>query len=172
MVAATLSREEAMAALDDVGADRLMLSDSGRYLGVVHRDQIVALPAGSLVTPTFAATGSAPHLAIDQLEQLDEISAADLETLALLVGGGVGLVVVRDGRPAGFLGWEALADALPALTDSAERGGTLDGTPESPARCYICRRCDPPLRRLPRSGREPPLCPADLLHGRMEREVV
>jgi hypothetical protein len=119
-----------------------------------------------------AATAAAPHLVVDQLDELGDLAVADVVTLALLVGDGAGVLVVCGGRPSGFLPWEALADALPELASSVMPSRGLYGIPDSPARCYVCRRCDPPLRRLPRSGYGPPDCPADLLHGQMEREVV
>lgn len=170
-VASSVHREEALAELDKLGVDSLMLSDSGQYLGVVRRDRIIALAAGSLVTPAAAAAETVPRFWVDDRVQFNEVTVEDVEVMALVVGPASGLVV-DDGTRPGFLPWEALADALPVPADAGERSAGLDGTPDSPVRCYICRRCDPPLRRLPRQGREAPLCPVNLLHGRMEREVV
>lgn len=161
-------REEALAELARHGAGRLMLTDAGQYLGVVSKDRIAALATGSLVTP---AAETVPRVWVDDMAELNAVTVADVEVMALLVGPASGLVV-DDGTRPGFLSWEALADALPVLADNAQRSKGLDGTPNSPPRCYVCRRCDPPLRRLPRQGWEAPVCPVNLLHGRMEREVV
>jgi hypothetical protein len=170
-LATAAQREQALAVLDELDTGTLLLTDSGRYVGVVHRDQIIAVPAGSPLAPAIEVAEAVPRFWVDGLAQLSDLTSADLEVLALLVGSGSGLVV-EDGTQAGFLPWESLADALVVPGDTGERDAGLGGTPDSPVRCYICCRCDPPLRRLPRRGREAPVCPANLMHGLMERETV
>ncbi|GHB68471.1 hypothetical protein GCM10010347_43300 [Streptomyces cirratus] len=152
----------------------IRLTDRVRPLAVLATDPETpgrGRPACAPVSPAADRAHDAPRLHVDHMSDLDDLTIGEAEALALLAADGTdGLVIVQDGRPVGLLPWDDLADALPLRTDESERPG--GGIPMTPARCYVCRHCDPPVRRLPRSGRESPVCPEDLRHGPMEREVT
>ncbi|MFK0259378.1 hypothetical protein [Streptomyces sp. NPDC090445] len=174
-------RDTALAVLDAAAAHHAVLDHGGRpggcpgrrYSGPLDRTRLADLPPAAPVGLLADHARASPRLHIDGLSELDGLTVPEAEALALLAAVGTeGLVLFQDGRPVGFVPWDDLADVLPLPTDEPERsGGGLGGTPMSPARCYVCRHCDPPVRRLPRSGRDLPVCPVDLRHGPMEREA-
>ncbi|MFF8293278.1 hypothetical protein ACF068_29235 [Streptomyces sp. NPDC016309] len=194
-------RDEALAALDAAGAGYAVVDHSlpghrasghaesgyaetgrpapgrprpgsgARCSGAFSRALLAGLPAGSPVGACADRAPVSPVLHVDRPSDLDDLTVGEAEALALLASDGTeGLVIVQGGRPVGFVPWLDLAEALPFPADEQERPG--GGIPMTPARCYVCRRCDPPVRRLPRAGRERPVCPVDLRHGPMEREAT
>ncbi|MFF3859480.1 hypothetical protein [Streptomyces sp. NPDC002209] len=165
-------RAAALAALDAAGARWAVLDHRGRYFGTLSRTQLAGLPDAATVSVLADRAQASPRLHIDEPSQLHALSVREAEALALLAAVDTeGLVLLQGGHPVGFVPWDDLADVLPLAIDEPERSGGLGGTPITPVRCYVCRHCDPPVRRLPRSGRELPVCPLDLRHGLMEREV-
>jgi hypothetical protein len=83
-----------------------------------------------------------------------------------------GLIVYRDQQVKGVIPQETLDDALPLsdipLPDTRRE---LYGNPLTPARAYICHKCEqddpPPPILLPSQGDSAPTCPKHWRHGAM-----
>ncbi|MFI6290806.1 hypothetical protein ACIBEJ_04435 [Nonomuraea sp. NPDC050790] len=133
-------------------------------LATVTRDgRVVAVVEGG---------GPEPPLVVVELDG-DRIEEAVLLDLADLLGQLTevpGVLVERDGRPYGIVARADVAAALPLelLEEGSQR---LGGAPGLPSRRYVCRKCEPPSRRLPRSATNgPPACSRVWSHGPMELE--
>jgi hypothetical protein len=140
---------------------------------------VIAIAAMSDLQAAVASPGPVPELT----RRLPSLVAVELdedglpEPVLLELADILGLLpdvpaalVVRDGAPYGVITRADLASALPLelLGDSAER---LGNAPALPSRRYICRKCVPPSRRLPRStAAGPPECSLVWAHGPMELE--
>lgn len=114
--------------------------------------------------------GRLPHLLTVEPdgELMEESMLLDLAELLSLLPGVPGALVERDGRPYGVLTRREAAAALPLelLGETSER---LGAAPSLPSRRYVCRKCEPPSYRLPRStGDQPPDCRRVWFHGAME----
>lgn len=113
-----------------------------------------------------------PSLVTVELDEdgMEEPVLLDLADILGLVPDVPAALVVRNGMPYGIITRADLALALPLelLGDGAER---LGNAPDLPSRRYICRKCVPPSRRLPRStAAGPPKCSLVWAHGPMELE--
>lgn len=137
-------------------------------ISIVPRDILEPLAT----TPPSDLLTRLPPLVTVELDD-DRIEEAVLLELADLFGllpEVPGALVERDGAPGGVLTRADTAAALPLelLDDSVTR---LGNAPNVPSRRYVCRRCAPPSRRLPRSTTAgPPVCGLVWSHGPMDLE--
>lgn len=135
-------------------------------VALTRDDQVVAIVSGS------GPGEPLPPLVTLELEddRIEESILLDLADLLGLLTEVPGVLVERAGRPYGVVARADVAAALPLelLDEGPERLGNVPGLP---SRRYICRKCEPPSRRLPRSTTTGlPACSRVWSHGPMELE--
>ncbi|MGW2559144.1 hypothetical protein ACWCXB_07825 [Streptomyces sp. NPDC001514] len=137
-------------------------------ISIVPRDVLEPLAA---MPPSDLLTHLPPLVTVElDDDRIEETVLLDLADLFGLLPEVPGALVERDGAPVGVLTRADTAAALPLelLDDGSTR---LGNAPDVPSRRYICRRCAPPSRRLPRStAAGPPVCALVWSHGPMELE--
>ncbi|MFD9950566.1 hypothetical protein ACFWYW_43670 [Nonomuraea sp. NPDC059023] len=131
---------------------------------LTHDERVVAVVDGG--------GGPCPPLVVVELDgdRVEEAVLLDLADLLGLLTEVPGVLVERDGRPYGIVARADVAAALPLelLEEGSQRLGNAPGLP---SRRYVCRKCEPPSRRLPRSATNgPPVCSRVWSHGPMELE--
>lgn len=133
-----------------------------------------AAVAGLLTTGSRdASAGPGPVITIDAEPELLDGSALLALADEFAYAGAAGVIVMRDGEPAGVIGRDTLIDAMPLHLLAA--GRQRQGTPAVSSLRYQCTRCAPPSVRLLRAAPpddRPPLCPRDFFHGAMERAAL
>lgn len=147
-----------------------VIHDEDRPLAMVQADNL-AQPGDAPDRPLTEVLSrfASPVLVDTSAMSSDTI----LELMMLLDDGNIpGLIVYRDQQIEGVIPQKVLDDALP-LSDIPLPGTTreLYGNPQTPARTYICHKCeqdDPPAPiLLPSQGDKAPTCPKHWLHGAM-----
>ena len=148
-------------------------------LAVIHdEDRPLALvQAGDLTQPSDApdrplaemlSRFASPVLVNTSVMSSDTI----LELMMVLDDRNIpGLIVYRDKQIDGVISQETLEDALPPDMPLPGTSRELYGNPQTPARAYICLKCEqvdpPPPILLPSQGVSAPTCPKHWLHGAM-----
>jgi hypothetical protein len=158
----------------------LLLAAGSPLAGLMLADKVATIAATSVLEAALAGPYPAsqvrrhlPALVTVELDEdgLEESVLLDLADVLGLLPDVPAALVERDGMPYGIITRADLASALPLelIGDSVER---LGNAPALPSRRYICRKCVPPSRRLPRStAAGAPECSLVWAHGPMELEA-
>lgn len=162
-------------------SDAALLPTAGSHLAaLVLANKVTAIAAMSVLEATLAGPypssqvrRNLPALVTVELDEdgLEKPVLLDLADVLSLLPDVPAVLVERDGMPHGIITRSDLASVLPLelIGDSVER---LGSAPALPSRRYICRKCVPPSRRLPRStAGGPPECSLVWAHGPMELEA-
>jgi hypothetical protein len=168
LIPVSKSVAEAQAMLEE--GKLAVIHDEDRPLALVRAGDLAQL--GDALDHPLAEV--LPRFASPILVDTNAISSDTmLELMVLLDDRAIpGLIVYRDQHIEGVIPQKTLDDALP-LSDIPLPGtrGELYGNPLTPARAYICHKCEqddpPPPILLPSQGDSAPTCPKHWRHGTM-----